>query len=59
MPKKTLGFYRYEGCKEIKNRLMSRLKMKDKNLYKRGKGKLVLRCDKLIICGGKYGNMRE
>jgi hypothetical protein len=33
--------------------------MKDKNLYKTGKGKLVLRCDKLLICGGEYGGIRE
>jgi hypothetical protein len=59
MPKKTLGFHRFEGCNEIGIRLKWCLIMKDKNLRKAGKGKLVLRCDKLLICGGEYGKMRE
>jgi hypothetical protein len=59
MPRNTLCFHRYEGCKEIENHLMRWLKMKDKNLYKTRKGKLVLRYDKLLICGGEYGKMRE
>jgi hypothetical protein len=54
----TLDPHRFEGCNDIEIRLLWRLIM-DKNVYKMGKGKLVERCDKILICRGECVKKRE